>query len=157
MAIGCVKTKPIPGTRSFSRSSISSCSSSLERPDLHAERGLSITKTSAWCSPMGSLPISARPTRLTTVLTSGDMRSVCSISVCIATERVSDTLGSRSAWITIEPSSSSGRNSVPSAGTSSSAPAKSAAAEASVAFGRVIARPRSGRYRRSSQPESRTA
>ena len=39
-------------------------------------------------TPIGSLPISARPTRLTTVVTSGDMRTVRSSSSCIATERV---------------------------------------------------------------------
>ena len=61
----------------------------------HWSRGFSITKTSDWLTPIGSLPTSGRPTRLTTVATSGVFFTTRSTWPATSIECVREMLGSR--------------------------------------------------------------
>ena len=75
--------------------------------------GLRVMMMSVRLTVMGSLAISGRPVLLITESTSGNCLRHCSMRVVISTLVSSETLGRRTAWIAMDPSSSLGMNSPP--------------------------------------------
>ena len=92
----------------------SSISFSLVKPVGHSSNGLSGTKNSALKKPAASLPLSGRPCCDTTVMTSGWRSRISRILLTIGMPASSDMVGGIEARIHRLPSSSVGRNSLPS-------------------------------------------
>ncbi len=92
----------------------------------------------------GSVPSSGRPAFEVTLTTSGDLRIASRMRRFSTCASVTDTLVGRNTLTQIEPSFSSGRNSVPSRGTSARLAASASTAAASTAFGRARAQARAG-------------
>ena len=95
---------------------------------------------------LGSLPSSGRPAWLITSLTSGNFRSVSRTACSDFDTRVSEIPGGSTRLTQIEPSFSSGRNSLPSLGTSARLPASIATATVTTTHRWRKAASSNGRY-----------
>ena len=82
--------------------------------------------------PMASVATSGRPILVTTWLTSGKRRTICSTRVEMATDSSSEIEGSLRVSMRIAPSSRRGMNSVPMKASEASATDTTASATASV-------------------------
>ena len=110
----CEKLKSMP-TNSLANSSCSwSISFSLVSPAGHSSNGFNGTKNSALKKPAASLPLSGRPCWETTVTTSGWRSRISRILLTNGMPASSDMVGGMVARIHRLPSSSVGRNSLPS-------------------------------------------
>lgn len=118
--------------------SISSSRLRLVTFRFHSDSGLRSTKNSAMLTSFGSVPSSGRPAFDITRFTLGIPAIKARIFAVSACASVTDTLDGSGTLTQIEPSFSSGRNSVPRCGTSASAPARAATAVPITRFGRAI-------------------
>src|SRR5581483_8102444 len=94
----------------------------------HSDSGLGTTSISHMLISFGSVPSSGRPDFETTVSTSGIFASAARNFAVIDCASVTDTDEGSVTLIQIEPSLSSGRNSVPSFGTTAKLAASAASA-----------------------------
>ena len=110
--IGCEKLKLIPGiSRNDAR--MSSISRSLVSPGRHWSLGLRRANTLAMFMPSLSSPSSGRPCSAGVLVTSGNSMILRRTSISTSWPLVSEMLGGISTKMYRSPSSSSGRNSVP--------------------------------------------
>ena len=110
----CEKLKSMPMNCELSFSFISSTSWILVRPFGHSLCGFSGTKNSARNDPSGSVASSPRPCSEATVCTGANCRMVLRIAATVSCPASSVMVGGITARIQRLPSSSLGRNSVPS-------------------------------------------
>ncbi|MCY1229488.1 hypothetical protein D9M72_418520 [compost metagenome] len=109
---GCEKLGSMPGSwRRFL--SISPMMPRLLKPSRHCFSGLRSTRISTVLISLGSVPSSGRPTLEMVVLTSGVLRITLRSSRAWSRASSTETDAGRSKLTHIEPSSSSGRNSLP--------------------------------------------
>mmetsp|Transcript_5519 Transcript_5519/g.13316 ORF Transcript_5519/g.13316 Transcript_5519/m.13316 type:complete len:204 (-) Transcript_5519:6144-6755(-) len=125
----CEKLKTTPGNSRVSSPCSSFTSCSLVRPGGHSSRGLSGANSSTLLKPEASLPSSGRPCCDTTVNTSGKPWMILRIRLAIWVPASSEMVGGMDARIHRLPSSSAGRNSLPSWLVSTTMPIKKAAAK----------------------------
>ena len=145
--IGCEIAGSRPGI-SLMASSIWADSSSRVIFLVHSEGGFKSTKNSHMLIGFGSVPSSGRPACEITWVTSGNRRSTVRTRATMRDACDTETLGGSVRFSQSVPSFNSGRNSVPSFGTSSSAAISAAAALPTTSSGRRSARVRTPRYRR---------
>ena len=112
--IGWVKLNATPGMLAVSRRASSSTSSAFVRPARQVSYGRRSTSSSLRFGPNGSVPESFRPVWEATRLTSGDSRISRRIRRAISADFSTEMPAGRLARIQMTPSSSWGRNSVPS-------------------------------------------
>ena len=98
--------------------SISSMICDLVLPSRHCDSGLRSTSNSAMLISLGSVPSSGRPALEMTVFTSGMVLISARTRASSRMDSATDTLGGRGRLTQIDPSFSSGKNSLPSLGTS---------------------------------------
>ena len=110
--MGPEKLKLTPGI-SVSDARIASLRRSFVHPGRHLSRGATWTKVSLMLTPSSSVPSSGRPCSLSVPSTSGNASNRVRTSWRICPPRSSAMLGGISTKITMSPSSSSGRNSLP--------------------------------------------
>ena len=112
--IGCVKLRMMPGMSRFSSFRRSLTRSALVRPGAHVEYGFNTRSSSLRFGPNGSVPESLRPDCELTSNTSGCFWMSARMSFATRADFSSDVPGGRLARTQMTPSSSCGRNSVPS-------------------------------------------
>ena len=112
--IYCEKLKPMPGSSSLNSFCSSSVSFSLVRPAGHSSNGFNGANSSTLENGEASLPLSGRPCCDTTVMTSGCRSRISRILPVASVPASSDIVGGIAARIQKLPSSSAGRNSLPS-------------------------------------------
>ena len=114
--------------------SISASTCGFDNPRFHCSSGFMSTRNSAIEISLGSVPSSGRPALEVTPATSGDLRIASRMRRASCCDSVTEELLGSCTLTHTAPSFSSGRNSVPSDGTSASAPASDSAATASTDF-----------------------
>ena len=125
--IGCEKLGSIPGKRDIDLS-ISSISCRLDAPPRQWDSGFRLTRISHMLIGLGSVPSSGLPHLEMTVSTSGTDASTERNRPLMRCASVTETDVGSVTLIQIEPSFSSGRNSVPSLGTTARLAASAASA-----------------------------
>ena len=110
----CEKLNPMPGNSSLNSFCSSSVSFSLVRLAGHSSNGFSGANNSTLENGEASLPLSGRPCCDTTVMTSGCRNRISRILPVAAVPASSEMVGGIDALIQKLPSSSAGRNSLPS-------------------------------------------
>ena len=133
--IGCEIAGSTPGRRP-NACSICSARSSRVRCARHWDGGFRSTKNSAMLIVFGSVPSSGRPACEMTCVTSGNCRMICRTRAESRDASETETLDGNIRFTHSVPSFSSGRNSVPSCGTSASATASAATALTMTSRGR---------------------
>src|SRR5207248_1256725 len=125
--MGCEKLGSMPGIV-WSDAFMRSIRRSFVTPRGHSASGRTSTRNSAMLIIFGSVPSSGRPAFERTETTSGNRRSIPRIRASCRDVSVTEMPGGNMTLIQSAPSLSSGRNSVPNAGTSRRLPASAATA-----------------------------
>ena len=145
--MGCEKLGSMPGIV-WSDAFMRSIRRSFVTPRGHSASGRTSTRNSAMLIIFGSVPSSGRPAFERTETTSGNRRSIPRIRASCRDVSVTEMPGGNMTLIQSAPSLSSGRNSVPNAGTSRRLPASAATAAPRTILRRSRANRSAGRYAR---------